>query len=323
MSKEFEIIETIFNRKRTPAASILLGIGDDAALTRFPEGCELVTATDALVAGTHFLPEAPARSVGHRSLAVNLSDMAAMAADPLWASLALGLPDADLAWVHDFAEGFFALADRFGVELIGGDTVRGALSAVVTVQGCVPRGNAIRRSGACPGDRIFVTGIPGEAAVGRRVAAGEPGYDSFSTEAARALVQKFHFPQPRVREAVGLRGIASAMIDLSDGLHIDLQRLLVASHCSAQLDIEKLPASSLVNGPLQADEWTEQALCGGDDYELCFTIPPANINMFQEIAEEWDCRATCIGEVAAGDGLGWLQGGSCYSLPDSGFEHFT
>jgi thiamine-monophosphate kinase len=323
MSKEFEIIETIFTRSRRPAASVVLGIGDDAALTRCPEGCDLVTATDALVAGTHFLAEAPAESVGHRSLAVNLSDIAAMAAEPLWASLAISLPGADSAWLKAFAEGFFSLADHFGIDLIGGDTVRGALSAVVTLQGCVPRGNAIRRSGARPGDHIFVTGFPGEAEAGRRLATGELATDAGSVEAVSALVQKFQYPQPRVMEALALRGIASAMIDLSDGLHVDLERLLVASNAGARLDVDQVPASPHLGGLHDLPQFTEQVLVGGEDYELCFTVPADSLGAFHRAADLWGCPATCLGQVSSEAGLQWFRDGDSYAVPDSGFEHFA
>ncbi len=322
MSKELEIIQTIFSRVKQPASNVVLGIGDDAALTRFPEGCELVTATDTLVAGTHFLIEESAKSVGHRCLAVNLSDIAAMAAEPLWASLALSLPRADMDWLNDFAEGFFGLADSFGVELIGGDTVRGNLSAAVTVQGCVARGKAIRRSGAAPGDRIFVTGVPGEAALGRQLAAGPSQSKRGSVEQQTGLIKKFYYPQPRVREARKLQGIASAMIDLSDGLHVDLHRLLLASNCGAQLDIDGIPQSSHVSGWLDVDQWREWSLCGGEDFELCFTVPSGQLDALLRVTEAWGCPVTCIGEVAAGSGLSWHRDGDIWPVPDSGFEHF-
>ncbi len=177
MSTETEIIERVFRQRAGTAGDVRLGIGDDAAITVCPPGCELVTATDALVCGTHFLADAPARSVGHRCLAVNLSDMAAMAAKPLWSSLALSLPSASASWISEFAEGYFQLSECYGVTLIGGDTVRGPLFASVTVQGAVPAGGGIRRSGAKPGDQIYLTGFPGESAAGRLLAAGHfPGF---------------------------------------------------------------------------------------------------------------------------------------------------
>lgn len=323
MSIEFKIINEIFGRRAGAAANVLLGIGDDAALTRIPDGCDLVTATDALVEGTHFLAGAPARSVGHRSLAVNLSDLAAMSAQPLWASLALGLPHYDRAWLEEFAEGFFALADRYAVRLIGGDTVRSSnLFAAITVQGFVPQGAGVRRSGARPGDLIFVTGHPGDAAAGRHLMAAQPAPAQSGGHAADSLYRKFCFPEPRLAAGQLLRSAASAMIDLSDGLHADLGRLLAASNAGAILDVTRLPLSAEIRRTFDFHSAIAFALCGGEDYELCFTLPPEKLAVLHGLDEQADCVFTMIGEVSSKGELEWTESGERYTVPTSGFEHF-
>jgi thiamine-monophosphate kinase len=321
MSKEFEIIEQVFRRRVHSSQNVMLGIGDDAALTRLPDGCELVTATDALVSGTHFLPNAPARSVGHRCLAVNLSDIAAMGAEPLWASLALSLPGMERSWLDDFAAGFFALADQHGVTLIGGDTVRGNLFASLTLQGCVPMGQAIRRTGAVVGDLIYVTGHPGDAAAGRLLACDELAAVD-GAAAADILTERFYYPLPRLSAGLGLRDLAKAMIDISDGLHADLGRLLNASGVGALLDVAAIPVSKALRAIVHPAKAIELALCGGEDYELCFTIAPDRADDLHALAGDWDCALSCLGTVTAGPGLQWLQDGKPYSVPKSGFEHF-
>lgn len=323
MSIEFAIINEIFRRRARVGTNVLLGIGDDAALTSLPDGSDLVTATDAVVEGTHFLPGAPARSVGHRCLAVNLSDLAAMSADPLWASLAIGLPAFDRQWLEEFAEGFFTLADRYAVSLIGGDTVRSStLFAAVTVQGAIPAGAGVRRSGARAGDIIYVSGHPGDAAAGRRLATGGPGRPQVRVDTEAPLFSQFYFPQPRLAAGKLLRFIASAMIDLSDGLHTDLGRLLAASGVGASLDIARLPLSQAMRANFGIPEALELALCGGDDYELCFTVPPARVAALEDSAEMAGCALTALGEVCAEHGLHWVQSGASYAVPAANFEHF-
>jgi thiamine-monophosphate kinase len=323
VSIEFAIINEIFRRRARVNADVRLGIGDDAALTSLPQGSDLVTATDAVVAGTHFLPGAPARSVGHRCLAVNLSDLAAMAADPLWASLAIGLPAFDRAWLDEFAAGFFALAERHAVSLIGGDTVRSStLFAAVTVQGAIPSGAGVRRSGARPGDIIYVSGHPGDAAAGRRLATGTPGRSESTVDLEAPLFSQFYFPQPRLAAGKLLRFIASAMIDVSDGLHTDLGRLLAASGVGAVLDVTRLPLSAAMRANFDFAAAVELALCGGDDYELCFTVPTSKVAALDDCADMAGCSLTAIGEVCAEPGLHWVQSGASYTVPEASFEHF-
>jgi thiamine-monophosphate kinase len=317
---ERTLISTFFDRRRTRGAlvrpDVILGIGDDAAIVRAEPGFDLVVATDSIAEGTHFPPGIPAAAVGHRCLAVNLSDLAAMAAEPLWFSLALSLPRADEGWVGDFAAGLFALADRFDVELIGGDTVRGPLGATVTVQGRVRPGCAVLRSGAHPGDGVWVTGHPGDAVAGRRLL-GEPGTDP----ASAALRQRFLYPEPRVREGLALAGLATAMLDVSDGLDDDLAKLIAASGVGAELDAGALPVSDELLGE-RAGRAIECALTGGDDYELCFTVRPSDESRLQDLAASWPVPVTRLGTIVVGEGTRWSLGGQRLVLPDTAFRHF-
>jgi len=314
---EAAIIERFFRR---PSArdDVLLGIGDDAALLAPPAGQALAVAVDTLVEGTHFHLGTDPRALGHRVLAVNLSDLAAMGAEPAWCLLSLSLPRPDPAWLAGFADGFFALADRHGVALVGGDTVRGPLAATVTVHGFVPAAQACRRSGARPGDGIWVTGTPGDAVAGRLAQAD--GADA-GDPALAALLARFLYPEPRVAAGLALRGLASAMIDVSDGLHQDLARLLVASGAGGELVVEALPLSAALTARA-GGEAAALALTGGDDYELCFTLPEHHAGQLVERARAWDFPVTRIGTVTAGSGLTLLRAGQPCALPPGSYRHF-
>lgn len=317
---ERSLISTFFDRQRAaggPARTgVVLGIGDDAAILRLDPGFDLVVATDSIAEGTHFPVGVPAAAVGHRCLAVNLSDLAAMAAEPLWYSLALSLPEADEYWVGEFARGLFALADRFGVELVGGDTVRGPLGATVTIQGRVRPGRAVLRSGAAAGDGVWVTGNPGDAVAGRLLLP-EPAPDA----AAAALRQRFLYPVPRVHEGLALAGVATAMLDVSDGLDDDLRKLLGASGVGAEMDAGALPLSAELS-EVRAGQAIECALTGGDDYELCFTVRPADESRLRELAAAWTLPVTRIGTVTAGSVCRWQLHGQPLAVPDTTYRHF-
>jgi len=322
MSRETDIIEGIFDRPAGAATGVHLGIGDDAAVTELPPGTLLVTATDALVAGTHFEAAAPADSVGYRSLAVNLSDLAAMGAHPLWASLSLSLPGVNDKWVAAFAEGFFRLADETATGLIGGDTVRGPLAVTVTVQGWVPAGEYVTRTGAQPGDEIWLSGNPGAAAAGRLLASGELDIQAPDT-AREELIQRFYYPEPRLALGQSLCGLATAMIDISDGVAIDCQRLLQASQVGAVMQADSLPLGRLVQAGLAAEQSRELGLCGGEDYELCFTAPADRHSDVAGLAGAIGVDATCVGTVMAGGDISWQLAGRPFNLPNSTFEHFA
>ncbi|MBL8201790.1 MAG: thiamine-phosphate kinase [Chromatiales bacterium] len=317
---ERALISTFFDRRpaagRPARPDVILGIGDDAAVLRLDPGFDLVVATDSIAEGTHFPAGTPAASVGHRCLAVNLSDIAAMAAEPLWFSLALSLPESDEAWVGEFARGLFELADRFGVELVGGDTVRGPLGATVTIQGRARPGRTVLRSGAAPGDGVWVTGHPGDAVAGRLLLP-EPASDP----AAEALRQRFLYPEPRVREGMALAGVATAMLDVSDGLDDDLRKLLAASGVGAEMDAGVLPLSDELRS-IRAGTALECALTGGDDYELCFTVRSADEPQLRAIATAWPVPVTRIGTVVPGAGCRWRLRGQALAVPDTTYRHF-
>lgn len=311
---EFALIDRFFANRGPVRADVRLGIGDDAAVTRVEAGSELVIATDTLVEGTHFLPGTAPRALGYRCLAVNLSDLAAMGAEPLWCTLALTLPDGAEDWVGSFSEGFMELAERFDIALIGGDTVRGPLAMTVTVHGRVDPGCAICRDGARAGDGIFVTGSFGAAAAG--LASLESG------DTGARTIDRFLYPTPRIDEGRSLVGIASAMIDVSDGLHVDLARLLDASGLGAKLAVETLPLPAELPAGVEHHRAVELALTGGDDYELCFTVPENCSEALERTASGWDCAVTRIGATVTESGLAWTAAGENFPLPDTGFRHF-
>ena len=286
MATEFDLIRRFFYR---PARSAALGPGDDAALLRPDPGMELAVSADMLVEGVHFPSGTDARLIGHKSLAVNLSDMAAMGATPRWATLSIALPSADERWVGQFAAGLFALAERFGVELIGGDTTRGPLTISISILGEVPRGLALRRAGARPGDDLWVSGELGGAALG--LARPE------IPEALRRLQE----PEPRVALGERLRGIATSAIDVSDGLVSDLGHILECSAAGAQLDYARLPrAAAFAQLGTGADAEVLERRCvlsGGDDYELLFTAAPSERNRLAALSRELALPLARIGAI--------------------------
>lgn len=260
---EFDLIRRVFATLGAPRADVLVGVGDDAALLAPPAGRQLVATVDTLVEGVHFLASDPPQSVGHRALAVNLSDIAAMGAEPAWALLSLSLPAIAEPWIARFASGFDALARAHGVQLIGGNTTSGGLGAAVTVIGFVPPGEALLRSGARPGHALYVSGTPGDSVRGR-----------LHPHESASLRDRYLHPVPRVALGLALRGIASACIDVSDGLLGDARKLCEASGCGAQIEARSLPLSGALLAAAGRDEAERCALEGGEDYELCFTVPP-------------------------------------------------
>ena len=315
MPSEFEIIARFFTR---PAPGAVLGVGDDAALVRAGHGMDLAVATDMLVAGRHFLLDTDPRRLGHKALAVNLSDLAAMGAQPRWALLALALPEADEAWLAAFAQGFLALAQTHGVDLVGGDTTHGPLNVCVTVMGEVPDGAALRRDGARPGDDVWVSGTLGDAAL---ALANLRQQVALAPHEAALVLPRLETPLPRVALGMALRGIAHSAIDVSDGLAADLGHILERSGLAATIEAARLPLSE----PLRAREgdalgW---ALAGGDDYELCFTAPPGVREVVEALGRDLGVALTRIGRTTAGAGLTVLDGaGRPLPLARTGFDHF-
>lgn len=315
---EFELISRYFSR---PAAHADLGVGDDCALLPAPpENEQLAISTDMLIEGRHFLAGADAEALGHKALAVNLSDLAAMGATPLAFTLALALPEADPAWLDPFSRGLYALADRQGIELVGGDTTRGPRTICITVLGTVPRGQALLRSGAREGDDIWISGTVGDA----RLALGDRmGEWSIDTAAARAAAySRMDRPEPRVGLAQALRGIAHAAIDVSDGLLADLGHVLERSRVGATVEVDRCPASpALAAQP--PDRRRRCQLAGGDDYELLFTASPQRREAVDAAAEQSRLPVTRIGRIEAAPGLRLVDAdGRGIDDRYAGFDHF-
>jgi thiamine-monophosphate kinase len=320
---EFDLIERYFARPNFAANArpdVILGIGDDAALLCFPKDADLVAAVDTLVAGRHFPLNSDARSIGHRALAVNLSDMAAMGATPAWATLALTMPTADAKWLEGFSAGLMNLAQAHGVALVGGDTTAGPLTISVQILGVVASGTALRRSGAQAGDILAVTGTLGDAGAGLALVTGRLATQDRAV--ADELVGRFEYPTPRVSFGSNARGIASAAMDLSDGLVGDLPKLAAASGLAAHVDVGRLPVSAAMRSlvpPAQAREW---ALAGGDDYELLVAVPPRRFDELEAAARQLNLTFTAIGELRPGNGVAWALDGAPFAAPVHGYDHF-
>ena len=317
---EFELIERYFRDCGAARSDVIAGIGDDAALVAVPPDTELVVATDTLVAGVHFPEGSPAASIGHRALAVNLSDLAAMGARAAWALLALTIPRAEEAWLAEFAAGLAALARAHGVALVGGDTTRGPLTVTVQLLGTVPPGAALRRCGGRAGDTLFVSGTPGDAAAGlaleeRRLAA-EP-------LALAYLRERFLRPTPRMALGERLRGHASACIDVSDGLLGDAGKLAQASQTGVEISFAAVPVSEPLVRAVGEEQARTLALTGGDDYELLFAVHPEKVSaMLADLPpERWGY--TRIGALRAAPGAEVLREGTVMQFSHSGYQHFT
>ena len=310
MPSEFALINRYFKR---PTPQSVLGVGDDGAILQPSSGCELVVSTDMLVAGTHFLPNADPADLGWKVLAVNVSDMAAMGAQPKWALLAAALPAATESWIEKFASGFFACANVFGIDVIGGDTTQGPRNFCVTIFGELPAGTALLRSGARPGDEVWVSGVLGRAAQGL---AHLQGQAKLSEPALTDCLTALHRPQPRVALGLALResGLATAAIDVSDGLLADLGHILEQSGVSATLKLAVSPAPT----------FAEQCyLSGGDDYELLFTAPRDRHEEVLTLSKTLSLPLTCMGKVTTGSGLTVLDlSGQPVAVSRRGYDHF-
>jgi thiamine-monophosphate kinase len=320
---EFDLINAIRARAARRRDDVALGIGDDAALLEVPAGRQLVACTDTMVAGVHFLAGTAAEELGWKSLAVNLSDLAAMGADPAWALLSLTLPEADGGFVDRFAGGFVELAAAHDVALVGGDTTQGPLSITVTALGTVPRGGALTRGGACPGDAVFVTGTLGDAAGALRLLRdGGPG--TGERTASRGLSAGLNRPGPRVGAGLALRGVASACIDISDGLLADLGHVCTASGVAAEVDVEALPVSAALRAAFDEAACRDFALVGGDDYELCFTAPADRGGEIASVFGRLGLRVSRIGRIGVGEGVRVLDcDGNAIDTPLAGWQHFA
>jgi thiamine-monophosphate kinase len=317
---EFALIDRFFRRSGAMRADVHLGVGDDAALLECPPGTELVAAIDTLVEGVHFPKGSAPASIGHRALAVNLSDVAAMGAKPAWALLALTLPSIEESWLEEFTAGLASLARAHDVALVGGDTTSGPLCVSIQILGHVPKSHALLRSGGRPGDLLFVSGTPGDAAAGLAI---EQSRLSASPEAEAFLRKRFLYPTPRVALGGCLRGYASACIDVSDGLLGDAGKLAHASGCGAQIKLDEVPVSEQLVSAVGKDRARELALTGGDDYELCFTVPPSEIERLRHNLPPDRWGYCCIGELRAERGAVVTSNGNVIEFSHSGYDHFA
>jgi thiamine-monophosphate kinase len=317
---EFALIQHYFSQIGPRRRDVLLGVGDDCALLEPWGGGVLAMTTDTLVEGVHFPAGVDPESLGHKALAVNLSDLAAMGAEPAWATLALTLPTSDAAWLEGFSRGFAALAQRHGVALVGGDTTRGPLAINIHVSGFVPRDEALRRDRARPGDSIFVSGTLGDAALALKVLNREYR----PADGAEALLERLHRPTPRVSLGKMLRGLANAAIDISDGLLADLGHICEQSGVGAEIRPERLPLSAGGRAWRAAGGDWSPLLAGGDDYELCFTLPAERRAAFEARCFDWPSGLTEIGVIQAGSGVRCrLEDGRLLHLEGAGYDHFS
>lgn len=315
---EFAIIEKFFKAQVHKHKNVILGIGDDAALLTLPPKQVLAVSMDTLIAGVHFPVNTPPCDIGHKALAVNLSDMAAMGATPAWATLALTLPKADKTWLREFTHGFSALAKKYHVQLIGGDLTRGAhLSITVQIHGFVPKNKALIRSGARMDDLIYVSGDLGGAGLALQLLKRK------KTNIHEALSAKLHRPLPRIEIGLLLRGIASSAIDISDGLLADLSHILTASNAGARLWLDKIPLNSFLLDYCSHRQAIEYALNSGDDYELCFTVPRNKQRILERKAKNMGCKITCIGRIERRKGLRLMDSeGKKSVVKPRGYRHF-
>jgi len=319
MPSEFEIIQRYFSSD-VGAPDVVLGIGDDAALLAIPEGQSLVVTADTLNENIHFPEEIPSDFIGYKALAVNLSDLAAMGAMPKWVTLAISLPEVDEVWLEGFSRGFHGLAERHHVSLVGGDTTRGPLSITVQAMGWVPEHQALLRSGARPGDQIYVSGTIGDAGLALLALQGKV---SLNAEDYQGLILRLHKPTPRIELGLNLRGLASSCIDVSDGLVADLGHMLEASNVGAEIDLVNMPFSKPVARWVDESDNPLLPLSLGDDYELVFTIPPNHQETLDTLAQELDIRLTQIGTVVSEPGMTLFNSaGEPVKVTRTGYDHF-
>ena len=318
MITEFDIIRRYFSR---PAPSAVLGVGDDCALLQPRTGMMLAVSTDMMIEGRHFHAGADPAMLGHKALAVNLSDLAAMGADPRWGLLSLALPAADESWLAEFARGFYGLASGCGLELIGGDTSRGALTISITVIGEVPTGLALRRDGALAGDDVWLSGATGEAALALAHLEGRARLEGADRDACLA---RLHAPPPRLELGGRLRGLAHSAIDVSDGLLADLAHILEASGVGAELRHADLPRPPAISRCPDAALAMACLVAGGDDYELLFTVAPSRRAEVEALSADIGLALTRIGTLTHGEPVALLRDarGNALAPASRGFDHF-
>lgn len=320
MPSEFDIIRQYFmlNEVRD---DVILGIGDDAAILSIPEEHQLVQSVDTLVSGVHFPLETSPQDIAHKALAVNLSDMAAMGAEPAWFTLALTLPDDNEAWLKAFSESLFVQAKKYNVQLVGGDTTNGPLCISITINGFVAKGKALTRAGAQLADKIYVSGTLGDAAL---ALAAWQGDCLLRKESTHYLNKRLNRPQPQIELGLFLRSYANSCIDISDGLVADLKHITDNSNVAASIYFEKIPLSEDFKLNITDEALLlPLALAGGDDYELCFTIPEDKQSEFDEKIKEKNISVTCIGQIEFGQGVRCLLNDKAIDIQGTGYEHFV
>lgn len=315
---EFSLIEQFFKPFSVKRKDVLFGIGDDAACVQIPTGQNMLVSTDTLVSGIHFLPEWDPYDIACRSVMVNVSDMAAMAAEPCWITLALTLPELNQQWLKRFAQGLSTSLDQFNIDLIGGDTTQGPLAITITIMGIAPHGQAIRRNGAKSGDVILVSGPLGSAALAVKTF----GDDTFPEQDKATLMKSLLHPDPRVDLIHLLRTYATAAIDISDGLSADLNHICVASGVGACINQTDIPIHPLLNKHLSAKA-VDLALTGGDDYELCFTVPASLLDSLMSDLSKVNLECYPIGLIEEHQGLRIRKAdNTCEVLKPIGYSHF-
>lgn len=317
---EFDLIKNFFATQTEQRADVVCGIGDDAAIVKIPQNHNLAVTTDTLVAGIHFPSSALPYDIGYKSLAVNLSDLSAMGATPAWVLLAITLPKADEDWIQSFCNGFFTLANRYHVALIGGDLTHGPLSITVQAMGFLPVPQMLLRCNGKPSDLIYVTGTLGDAGLALQFLKNQiqldPAFQSY-------VMARLNHPEPRILIGEQLRDIANAAIDISDGLAADLGHILESSRVGALVYVDQLPLSHELQHSLDETKAIELALTGGDDYELCFTISSEKVPELEKKLSSLPCRYTCIGRITEQPGLVLsYQNGRKYHGPIDGYKHF-
>ncbi|MGI1943504.1 thiamine-phosphate kinase [Shewanella glacialipiscicola] len=317
--KEFQLIECYFSNRGPTRRDVKLGIGDDCALVQPAENKSIAISCDTLVENVHFFPDMPPAALGYKALAVNLSDLAAMGAEPAWMTLALTLPEVDETWLSGFSEGLFEAADYYGIALIGGDTTRGPRAINITVHGQVPQGKALTRHGAKAGDWIYVTGTLGDSALGLDIIRGA---QQASAENKAFLVNRHYCPTPRVLAGQALRSLASSAIDLSDGLISDISHILKAAAVGAIVDVNCIPLSQAMRETVSEEQALGYALTGGEDYELLFTVPESQKGALETTLNHTGTKFVRVGQICAGSKLKLQLNGEPFTPPYYGFEHF-
>ena len=318
---EFDLIKRYFLRKSLQN-DVILSVGDDCAITSIPTGYQLAITTDTLVEGTHFLPSISPADLAYKSVAVNLSDLAAMGATPAWVSLALTMPEIKEAWLAEFSQSLFAILDRYGVSLIGGDTTKGSLSITLTAQGFLPENQGLFRHQAKVGDWIFVSGFLGDSAAGLDLLLQNRKIEN---ESDRYFIQRHLHPTPRVELGLALRAFSCCALDISDGLLADLGHILERSQVGAEIYLENLPLSHHLCTQYEQTQAEKFALTGGEDYELCFTVSEEKREEMEQVLRSQGIKVTCIGQILpATSGLNLLKNGKKMALPTHiGFDHFS